>query len=1301
MKTFLSRKKRIIHILLLILFFSNFSLSFAYWASNIQGSEVISTPMVEVGEWDFEDVALVTNQFRTDYATVLALTPSTVDITDKTHVEAALAAYGLLSEAVKAELVPEYNLLMSLLNEIIALENSVFLDFEAYPYDQGLTGTLDIDGRTWFANDVFISNDPTYDVWIDTRSLALRSTSYFESDDLFINGIDKITVYHGALNIGNGTSYQFKVEYELSTNLGTWLTLQDGGSDLIVDVISSDPLSFTEIPVNITDAINIRFTPIISTTTDYINLDNIRIYEHVVGSVLEAQTFRTVYSGVLALTTLTVDILDKEVVQEALTAFDLLSLDAQTELAVEKALLDDLLLEIEWQEDIIDATSAVLTAESSLLQMDYDDALILVNALPSGLEKTDLLNRLSIVQDKINAMMLFETTHQYALSLTVGTVTTADKADVESALQDYVLLSSDVKAKLTTEKALLDSLLIEINNQIPTSTLVADFLAEHQTALSLTVGTVLPTDRNIVELALAAYDVLTVDAQNLLLSEKALLDNLLYQIDVVEATLAVEIAETSLLQLNHDQAFALVNALPSGTEQTDLLDRLAEVQDDIDSILDFETTYNDVLNLTIETVLVSDKPGVEAALASYGLLSERAKTKLTSEETLLLNLLAEIITFENSIYLDFENSVYDSLYTGNVSIDGRTWFGNVIAISNAPAYDVWIDERSLALKSGSYFESEDFFINGIDKITLYHGALNYNNGSSFAFKIEYELASNPGTWITVQEGGTDLIIDVISGDPLTFEEIDINVTSSINIRFTPVISNTTDYINLDNIRIYEYVVSSELEVTTFRTVYAGVLALNVASVDVSDKEAVEQALAAYDLLSVDAKADLTAEKSLLDNLLLEIELQEDILEATVAVELAETTYLQVDHNQALALVNALPSSIEKTDLLNRLTNVQSVINEVSLFETTYQSVLSLTVGTVTVTDKTDVEDAIANYLTLSMSAQNILTTDKALLDSLLIEINNQIPTATLVSEFLAEHQVALSLTIGTVSISDRLIVELALVDYDLLTNDAKAQLTSEKALLDSLILEIDLLEATEAVVLAETTYLQTDHDQALLLVNNLDAGSDQTDLLNRLVAVQNQININQAQTVDGLISALPLPGSIALSDEADIIAARSAYQALTTIQKGLVTNLNVLVAAESELANVIIATALVIQAESSNVQADVDAAWVVVNQLTAGFVTTDLENRLNAVQDNIDVTQASQLIVNYFAQNSVVVSRLNSNTIKEDAFLIEANNLVSSLGVNITVLNNVRVDRNNSTFTISITKNNASVTIDVDVNFIR
>jgi hypothetical protein len=115
----------------------------------------------------------------------------------------------------------------------------------------------------------------------------------------------------------------------------------------------------------------------------------------------------------------------------------------------------------------------------------------------------------------------------------------------------------------------------------------------------------------------------------------------------------------------------------------------------------------------------------------------------------------------------------------------------------------------------------------------------------------------------------------------------------------------------------------------------------------------------------------------------------------------------------------------------------------------------------------------------------------------------------------------------------------------------------------------------------------------------------------------------------------------------------------------------------------------------------VDSAWVVVNQLTAGPVTTNLENRLNDVQDIIDVNLASQMITMYFAQNSVEVSRLTSNSIKQNAFLAEANSLVSSLGVNITVLNNVRNNWYNSTFTISITKNSASITIDVDVNFIR
>ena len=66
---------------------------------------------------------------------------------------------------------------------------------------------------------------------------------------------------------------------------------------------------------------------------------------------------------------------------------------------------------------------------------------------------------------------------------------------------------------------------------------------------------------------------------------------------------------------------------------------------------------------------------------------------------------------------------------------------------------------------------------------------------------------------------------------------------------------------------------------------------------------------------------------------------------------------------------------------------------------------------------------------------------KALLSSLLAEINSQLPTATQVANFRTTHFDALALTVETVEIIDKAIVELALEAYDLLSFDAKALLT--------------------------------------------------------------------------------------------------------------------------------------------------------------------------------------------------------------------------------------------------------------------
>lgn len=1301
MKKEIKHKKFIVSILLLVLIISNFGLTFAFWASSISDGQSNSDSAVTIGFWDFEDTQLVVDTFRLDHAYVLGLTESTVQISDKAQIDAALAEYGTLSSEAKALLTTDRDLLLSLLTRIIALENSEFLDFEAYAYDQGLTGTVVMNSRTWYGNAVYISNDPNYDVWNDTRSLALKMGAYFESRDPFINGIDTITIYHGALNYNNGATFQFKIEYELQSNIGTWLTLQDGGSDLLIDVLSATPLGYSEIPVNITEAIDIRFVPVISNTTDYINLDDITIFEHVVTSELEAETFRTVYASPLALTVGTVEISDKSSVLAALSAYDLLSVDAQNELLTEKALLDSLLVQIELEEDILIATNAVIYAESTNNQVDLDAAQVLVDLLPAGTIKTNLQARIDAVQLIINQVDLFLFDHQVVLALTTATVQLTDKTDVEAALADYALLSAGAKAELSAEKALLDDLLAEINSQVPTETLVLEFLANHAVALALTPATVQISNLAIVELALDAYDALTPAAQQELLTEKALLDSLLDQIHVLQATEAVVLAENSLSQSDLDQAQALVSALPAGLNKDLLQNRIDQVQAEIDSVNTFLFDHAAVLALTTETVTVSDKVAIENALSDYGLLTDGAKGLLTAEETLLLELLNEIIAFENSEFLDFEGFTYDNGLTGTVVMNGRTYYGNAVYIANDPNYDVWNDTRSLALKMGAYFESQDPFINGVDLITIYHGARNFNNGQTFQFKIEYELQSNIGTWLTLQDGGSDLLIDVLSATPLGYSEIQVNITEAVNIRFVPVISNTSDYINLDDIRIYEHVVSSALEVTTYQTLYAGVLALTTNTVTLNDQDAVASALASYDLLSIDAQNALLAEKALLDSLWVEIELLEDIEIASQTVILAENTFSQTDHDDALILVNLLPAGTTKTDLLNRLNAVQSVINEVSTFLSNHASALALNVLTVEVTDKPAVEAALASYALLSADAKDLLLSEKAHLDSLLAEINSQTPTEAQVLEFQTNHAIALALTVGTVQVSDRLIVEQALAAYDLLTPAAKAELLTEKALLDSLIAQIDILEATAEVVLAETTLAQIDHDNALVLVNLLPASTEKTNLISRLQAVQVTIDTSAAAYVDSLISALPVPGVLTLASSSDITTARTAYTALTAQQKTYVTGLSILVAAETEYANLNAATNAVIFAESNITQANKDSAQALVNVLTNGTPKTDLNNRLIAVQNILDVNQAQSIINTYFAANDVVVSTLNNNTVKQTAFLAKANEITASLGVTITVNSSTRVSRTNSTYNITITKGAASVTFVVSVTFTR
>ena len=163
---------------------------------------------------------------------------------------------------------------------------------------------------------------------------------------------------------------------------------------------------------------------------------------------------------------------------------------------------------------------------------------------------------------------------------------------------------------------------------------------------------------------------------------------------------------------------------------------------------------------------------------------------------------------------------------------------------------------------------------------------------------------------------------------------------------------------------------------------------------------------------------------------------------------------------------------------------------------------------------------------------------------------------------------------------------------------------------------IDVTDAKDAVDLAIISEVTVDIlSTTVTLTANLGLLDDATDAL----------NVAAADAVETLISNLPLEANLVVANEADVTTARNAYDLLTVDQQDLVLNLATLTVAEEQIADLIAATAAVLTAEWSKTQEDVDAAQLLIDEVTAGWAKTALQDRLNDVQDIVDAIAAAQI----------------------------------------------------------------------------
>jgi uncharacterized repeat protein (TIGR02543 family) len=372
------------------------------------------------------------------------------------------------------------------------------------------------------------------------------------------------------------------------------------------------------------------------------------------------------------------------------------------------------------------------------------------------------------------------------------------------------------------------------------------------------------------------------------------------------------------------------------------------------------------------------------------------------------------------------------------------------------------------------------------------------------------------------------------------------------------------------------------EANKFRITYAGVLALEVDTVALSNEDEVNAALSAFETLSEAAQGKLNDEEALLESLAekigqLKLEIQDVIgavnalppideltLDDKEAVEAARGAYDKLTSEQQ-ELVTNYEKLVSAEARIEELEADLAATVEANNFRDTYAAVLSLAEDSVEISEKAAVTAAFSAYGELTEAAQNKLADEMALLESLLSKIEQLEQEVQNVIDAINAIP-----AVDVLTLNDKDAVETARRAYDNLTSGqrgfvtnfdklvaAEAKIAELEADLAATI-EADNFRAAHAAVLSlgEDTVKMSDEDAVSAALD--DFGNLSIAAQNKLLPENTLLEsllykifylLGEVDTVESIINSLPAADSLVLENWADVKAARAAYDALTDEQK--------------------------------------------------------------------------------------------------------------------------------------------------------
>ncbi|NBD25771.1 hypothetical protein GT019_18010, partial [Paenibacillus sp. T1] len=394
-------------------------------------------------------------------------------------------------------------------------------------------------------------------------------------------------------------------------------------------------------------------------------------------------------------------------------------------------------------------------------------------------------------------------------------------------------------------------------------------------------------------------------------------------------------------------------------------------------------------------------------------------------------------------------------------------------------------------------------------------------------------------------------------------------------------------------KLTQAVAKIEALIAAANAVTAQIAALpDPAAITLDNQAAVTSARTAFDALSASQQALVTNQMKLT-----QAEAKISSLIAAATAVTAQITALpdpavitldnQTDVTAANAAFNAL--STAQQDLV---TNQAKLTQAVATIEALIAAANAVTAqigqlpdkANLQLSDKAAVVAASNAFNALSAAQQALVTNQSKLADALaqIIELEDQ-QAADAVIALIAALPAAANLTLSdeaAVNGASSAFNALTATRQDLVTNKSKltdalarmTQLKADKAAADAVIAQIAALPATAslalsdetAVTAANTAYSALSADQRNLVTNQTKL-SDAVARIGVLKA-EHEADVQAAAVVTQQINDLPALADLTLSDKTAVAAARSAFEALTSVRQALVTNVDMLVQAEARIA---------------------------------------------------------------------------------------------------------------------------------------